>query len=155
MSLLAQLKATQVSAPAAAPAPQQAPRPMAPAPQAPPAQNPYQPNQAQPSQAERLAAYSGVSTAEGRKPKLPIGTHVLKIVQCRDGNFPEAIGGNFFFAADFTIQESSNPEALAGQEGSWLTSKGKYPQYFRADIKSFLVAVTNRNDGFITDQTPL
>jgi hypothetical protein len=166
MSLLAALKATQVQAPAAqpqqaAPMPQAFPPPaqfqqqaiaqpmpqqfpaqfQAPAPFSQPAMDPN----AAAIAAQRLqaqAAYSGLAEAEvsQRRPRLKVGTHVLKIVQCRDGNFPEEIGGNFFFASDFVVVESNS--MAAGSEAGWLTSKGKHPAYFKSDVKAFLLAAT-------------
>jgi hypothetical protein len=163
-SLLAALKATQVQAPAApvqapalqqfpAPVPQQFQAPAVPVAQQFPAQAPAP--QQYPPQRPTANPYAGVSTAElgNRRPKLPLGTHVLKVIQCRDGNFPEAIGGNFFFASDFEIVESTTPGAQ-GSEASWLTSMGKFPQYFRADVKAFILAATGLPAEMITDETP-
>ncbi len=100
--------------------------------------------------------YSGLAETELSKsrPRLKVGTYVLKVLQCRDGNLPEAIGGDFYFASDFEIVESSNDECPAGTEAGWMTVLGKFPQYFKQDVKAYLIAVTGAGESDITEESP-
>jgi hypothetical protein len=157
MSILNSLRAAAPAAnvaPAQRPPLQQAPamqpaQPFAPAPSAQPA--------SQAPAASRHNPYAGLDTAQAsnKQPRLPIGLHVLKIIQVRDGNLAAAIGGNFYFAADFEVVETTNPDFPVGSTAGWMTVLAKFPAYFKSDVKAFLMAATGFSAEQVTDSTAL
>jgi hypothetical protein len=99
--------------------------------------------------------YAGMGQVQMKPDSLLPGQYTLKIVQCRDGNFPDAIGGAFFFASDFEVMQSTNPGCPPGKQVSWISvlhAKGK--EAFAREIKAFLGAVANMDPKLIDDNGP-
>lgn len=134
MGILDGLRKTQGVAPATAPA--LAPQAAAPASRPGPAL-------ARPAQAARPSPYGNLHNAKDAFTRLDsvLGTHVLEVIQCRDGYLEKHAGGDFFFAVDFKVVESTDPNLKPGSERSWMTTLGRYPEYFERDVAGFLMGV--------------
>lgn len=100
-----------------------------------------------------MGAFSGIKDAQqmGGGRRLEVGNYELEIDTVRfftsrkDGSSP-------IFAVDFKVTESDNPAFKKNDRIGWMTQKGKFKDYFLADIKSFIAAVMNVKDDIIGEE---
>jgi hypothetical protein len=80
---------------------------------------------------------------------------VLKVIQLVEGNLPlEAKNsGAYFFAGDFEVVESDNASYPAGTQVSYITTLGRFPQYFLRDVKSCIASVLNVSPQMVNEAT--
>jgi hypothetical protein len=75
------------------------------------------------------------------------GEYVLKIVSVAEG-----VDGKSreFYAADFEVVSTTSPEFAEGDSVSVIFFAGKYPQYYKRDIKGLLAAAAPETTDYKT-----
>jgi len=71
------------------------------------------------------------------------GTYVL---ECIANKYGTKRAGTEFFAAEFRVVASTNPERPVGSVVSWFMDLAKYPESALRDIKSYVAALTSTDD---------
>jgi len=102
-----------------------------------------------------MSVYEGIEEvasqrrSQGDTVWIPPGKFELEIVRVKDGKADQG-EGRPYFVADFEVISSSNPNVEVGDQISWMTTKGKFKQYFLQDVKNFIAAATASNTNDVT-----
>mgnify|MGYP003657629459 CR=1 FL=1 len=102
-----------------------------------------------------MSAYEGIEEvtsarrSQGETVWIKPGKYDLEIVRVKDGKADQG-EGRPYFVADFEVVTSTNPDIEVGDQISWMTTRGKFKQYFLQDVKNFIAAATESHPNDVT-----